>query len=205
MKNLSIKPTMIVLFTASVLFLTSCSKKGPEGPQGTQGNAGAPGPVGSPGTKGDPGTANVIYSAWTAFNGANWQAAVNEYGKSVRYYPITATAITNDVLNNGVVLIYMRVTGNGIGPTLLPQTFYGFTQFVNQYIGFNLSTSQIKIKFFNIDNNNDPGTFGSFVEYRYVIIPGGVTTTTSASIKDQSQQPDCKDYNAVKAYFNLPE
>lgn len=175
-----------------------------EGPEGIQGNTGQQGPQGNPGAKGDKGTANVIYSAWTTFNTANWQAAVNEYGKSIRYYPINTTAITADVANNGVVLVYMRISINHIGPLLLPQTFYGFTQFVNQYIGFYATVGQIKIKFFNIDNANDPSTFGSNVEYRYVIIPGGVTTT-STSIENQSSQLDYKDYNAIKAYYNLPE
>lgn len=208
MKTLSFKSAMLALCTASVLFITSCSKTGPAGPagaQGLQGTAGAQGPAGAAGAQGVPGTVNVMYSAWTGFVEATWAAPINEFGKNVRYYPIPVTQVTDSIINTGVVLVYLRVPSTNIVPSLLPQTFYSFTQTGNQYMGFNLLAGQIKIKFFNIDNTNDPGSFGSLVEYRYVIIPGGVKITGRSLATGESSRLDYKDYNSVKTYFNLPD
>ncbi|HEY5368306.1 MAG TPA: hypothetical protein VIJ75_04875, partial [Hanamia sp.] len=79
-----------------------------------------------------------------------WEDPINEFGKNVRYYPITVTEVTDEIINTGIVLVYLRVPSTNILPSLLPQTFYSFTQTGNQYMGFNLLTGQIKIKFFNV-------------------------------------------------------
>jgi hypothetical protein len=184
--------TLSLLLFAFSFILVNCTKEGPEGPAGatgTQGPAGAngatgpagptgpsgpAGPTGPTGPQGPAGTANVIYSAWTDFVAATWGAPVNEFGKTVRNYPATAPGVTASMITSGVVLVYWRDIGLP-NPQQMPSISYNITQSVNQYLGFALLTGQIQIKFFNIDNTNDPGTFsGAGNSYRYILIPGGV-------------------------------
>lgn len=187
------------LLALAITFLAvSCTKEGPEGPAGAtgaQGPTGATGaagptgptgptgpagPTGPTGPQGPAGTANVIYSAWTDFVSATWLPAAVEFGKTVRNYPAAAPGVTTSVINTGVVLVYWRDVGLP-NPQQMPSISYNITQPVNQYLGFELLTGTIRIKFFNIDNTNDPGTFsGSGNSYRYVIIPGGVAGGRSA-------------------------
>jgi len=181
-----------LLLLALSFIIVNCTKEGPEGPagatgaqgpagiQGPAGPAGAvgptgpAGPAGPAGPQGPAGTANVIYSAWTDFTAANWGAAVNEFGKTVRNYAAPAPGVTASIITTGVVLVYWRDIGLP-NPQQMPSISYNITQPVNQYLGFALLTGQIQIKFFNIDNTNDPGTFtGAGNSYRYILIPGSV-------------------------------
>jgi hypothetical protein len=178
-----------LLLIALSFIIINCTKEGPEGPAGATGPQGPPGtngttgpagatgpqgPAGSTGPQGPAGTANVIYSPWTDFVNATWSAPVVEFGKTVRNYPATAPGVTASIVTTGVVLVYWRDQGLP-NPQQMPSISYNITQAVNQYLGFALLTGQIQIKFFNIDNTNDPGTFsGAGNSYRYIIIPGGV-------------------------------
>lgn len=184
-----------LLLLAIAFIAVNCTKEGPEGPAGAtgpQGPTGATGatgptgptgpagPAGPTGPTGPAGTANVIYSPWTDFVTANWAAAVNEFGKMVRNYPAAAPGVTASIITSGVVIVYWRDIGLP-NPQQMPSISYNITQAVNQYLGFALLPGQIQIKFFNIDNTNDPGTFGGpGNSYRYIIIPGSVAGGRSA-------------------------
>lgn len=184
-----------LLAFAIVFIAVSCTKEGPEGPAGatgTQGPTGAGGPAGPTGPigpngptgptgpTGPAGTANVIYSPWSLVSAANWSAPINEFGKIVRIYSLTAPGVTSSIINTGVVIVYHR-NGGLPNPSPLPFTTYNVTQPVNQYLGFDLTAGTIRVKFYNIDNNLDPGTTVSS-EFRYIIIPGSVAGGRSANI-----------------------
>ena len=68
-----------------------------------QGTAGA---AGTPGAAGAPGTANVIYYNWTAFNETNWGDF--DPFNSTREYQINMPALTSQILNQGVALVYLE-------------------------------------------------------------------------------------------------
>lgn len=192
---------LLSLLALSIAFIAvSCTKEGPEGPAGAtgaqgptgatgptgptgpQGPTGPAGPTGPTGPQGPIGTANVIYSPWTDFVAGTWGAAVNEFGKTVRNYGAAAPGVTASIITSGVVLVYWRDAGLP-NPQQMPSISYNITQPVNQYLGFALLTGQIQIKFFNIDNTNDPGTFsGAGNSYRYIIIPGGVAGGRTANV-----------------------
>ncbi len=188
-----------LLLLAIAFIVVDCTKEGPEGPagatgpQGPTGGTGATGPtgpagptgpigpIGPAGPQGPAGTANVIYSAWTDFVLATWGAPVVEFGKTVRNYPAAAPGVTAAIISSGVVLVYWRDVGLP-NPQQMPSISYNITQAVNQYLGFALLVGQIQIKFFNIDNTLDPGTFGGAGNsYRYILIPGGVLGGRSAN------------------------
>jgi len=144
-------------------------KEGDEGPQGPEGPQGL---QGEKGDKGEPGTANVIYSEWTAFEFSQWEL-VNEFGRQTRIYEIPEPAVTDDIINTGFVMVYVRFAGSQ-APRPLPYTGYGTSTSKDQHIYFRLQTALIVIIFHNLGDQLDPGPFGSGNEYRYIIIPGGV-------------------------------
>jgi hypothetical protein len=158
-----------------VVLFFGCSKAGPAGATGPQGSQGSAGPTGP---QGDTGTANVLYSQWTDFTAANWSASVSEYGQALRLYTISASAVSEGIIDSGVVVVYLRM-GN-LPPQILPVIIYNITETFDQYLGYGLTLGNITIDFYNLNNNTDPGTFTSTngqIVYRYIIIPGGVAAS----------------------------
>lgn len=192
MKTLKLM-SMLLLITIVAI---SCKKEtGPTGPAGANGTNG---------TNGATGTANVIYSQWIGFDAAKWSAAVTEFGKTMRIYTDSTNIITQKVVDSAAVLVYFKAIGNN-QTSQLPMNFYGLTAFVNQYIGFRISKGALQILLYDIDDNNDPGTFSGTPTtnaYRYIIIPGGVPMSGS---KMTNQQLKAMTYQQVCNYFNISE
>lgn len=186
----------LIACLSTCLFFTACSKTGPEGPQGEQGPPGETGAQGEQGAKGDTGTANVIYSGWldvtydadTVHNGD----AIDTIGF---YAGITAQSLTSDIINGGDIHVYFNFgTADEPNVVLLP--------FLDIYSGISITPS------FTINNiflyaNADASTVTdgnvAYYQYRYVLIPGGVSGNAVV------HPPDWKDYNAVKAFYHLPD
>ncbi|MEO6612050.1 MAG: hypothetical protein ABIT05_08015 [Chitinophagaceae bacterium] len=192
---------LLSLLLVTIAFLAvNCTKEGPEGPAGAagpQGPAGTPGttgpagpagpagptgPAGATGATGPAGTANVIYSPWTPFTAPNWSATtVDIFGKTARRYTAAAPGITATMLSQGTILVYFQGGGSPGTVRILPYTTFNFTQPVNQVIEPSFVVGSILINFYNISDNNDPGTFTGTAGtpptgniYRYILIPGGV-------------------------------
>ena len=84
---------------------------------------------------------------------------------------------------------------------------------MTQVIEPSFVTGAIQINFWNVENNNDPGTFtgtpgtpptGNI--YRYVIIPGGVAggkTTGIGGTNYNAEQLKAMPYNQVCRLFNI--
>ncbi|NMH89141.1 hypothetical protein [Flavivirga algicola] len=180
MKNL-IKYVTIALLSIAIF---SCDGEdgaiGPQGPQGPQGDQGQQGLQGDPGAPGDPGTANVIYSDWIEHGFGN-----SPVGSSAAGFDIEAPEITNDILNNGVVLIYGRraVLSDGEIETTfyqLPYTFYGSLDVEFRYRiqpPTDDSNGAIRIQVKKLDDTDLNADAVLISAYRYVIIPGGQSNT----------------------------
>lgn len=202
------KIKILNLFAFAAIFIfTECAKDGepgPQGPKGDQGEQGLKGDQGEQGPKGDqgePGTANVMYSEWTPFDAANWSDAYSTFGQMRRDYPIDEALIDEDILAMGTVMVYVRiptVTGDKIFP--LPFTYH-LTKGIAQKLSYELSPGQIIINFYDlVDDTVDPGSFGDIVEYRYILIPGGVSLSSG-----RTANIDYFDYEVVKAYYHIPD
>ncbi|MGN6639831.1 MAG: hypothetical protein ACTHJ8_13040 [Mucilaginibacter sp.] len=188
-----------------LLFAQSCGKDGATGPQGPVGATGPTGPTGTAGATGQTGatgatgTANVIYSAWitppaypenTVFGTVHFDAS------------ITASTITQDVLDKGTVLVYGKL--DGYSPTIWPTDQVGQLPIVVTYQlssvtytdtwSANVTLGNIQIDF--VDNLNFYTGISNLHQFRYVVIPGGVQTLGSINPKN---------YNAVKQAFHLPD
>lgn len=98
----------------------------------------------------------------------------------------------------GTVAVYTHIPGKlSIAENVyhLPW-IYNLTKGLAQVLGFELSPGKINIYFHDlVDQSIDPGSFGTQVEYRYVIIPGG--TPAKANV------PDLNDYHAVMEFYGI--
>jgi hypothetical protein len=180
------KVLLVAITIFSISMISSCSKDG---------EAGAPG---KDGTNGQTGTANVIYSNWI---NQNWNSLNDDFIKSMN---INEPKITTQVLNTGLVIGFFRFSDQTTTYTL---------PYVNQGSGVNIkreyiySSGLISFYAFRFNNSipmqelNLNGTATSIPQFRYILIPGGVSTT------GRKAQPDYKNmsYEEICKKFNIPE
>jgi hypothetical protein len=117
------QPKFASLFLLAAILVTvfACTKSGPTGGTGATGPTGPTGPAGGTGPagpQGDTGVANVRYSQWTDII---WTKAPTGAATSQQ---IVATGITNQILDSGFVLVYLRPDSSINSPYLLPYTAF---------------------------------------------------------------------------------
>lgn len=185
------KVRLLVLTIVTLILVQSCSKEGPAGPAGAQGPQGPQGPQGG---QGNTGTANVTYSPW--FNPVTWTNS----GTANVYYNKTAAGITQAIVDQGVVLAYVKFTEDaGLVRSLPAVTFSG--QVIWTYL---ISPGLIR---FNVNPTSGTGGFSpSFtMQFRYVIIPGGVAGGRMSSKPYTLQQLQSMTYEQVMELYHIPE
>ncbi|MCR9226464.1 MAG: hypothetical protein NXH90_03455 [Flavobacteriaceae bacterium] len=202
---LSVKTLFIAAL--SIVLATSCSSEdgedgaiGPQGPQGEQGvagPAGAQGEQGEQGEQGDPGTANVMYSEWVG----------TELGSNIlsssASFDIDAPEIDPDMLNYGTILVFARridLGGDGNIVYQLPIVFGAARQ---QSYFFVATDGNIRISVHANEEGEDVLDGAYLEQYRYVLIPGGASTTGKAAADDVDYAK--MSYEQVIEYFNIPE
>ena len=169
------------LLAAIIVTIFACTKTGPTGATGPTGPTGPTGGTGPTGPQGDTGVANVRYSQWINIT---WTKAADASAFSNL---ITAPAITSQIIDSGIVLVYMKDSSNN-SPFLLPYTVSStVTTFVIQ---------------FKIQNNGgaisitgsapSPNPIGVADVYqkaqvRYVVVPPGVAIPSSISYEKLSK------------------
>lgn len=131
----------------------SCSK-GTTGPQGPQGPAGPD---------------SVIYSTWTAIN-LTWNATDLAFEQS-----ISAPAITQDILDNGVILSYLDI------PSQSGDQVVDALNFVTTI--FSVGNVQLIT-----DSSGEQVVQGE--GFRYVIIPGSMLASSALSQYTKGQIKD---------------
>lgn len=189
--------SIAALLLAFVISFSSCSKEGPVGPEGPAGPTGA---TGGTGAQGPAGTANVIYSDWedvvfdpikdTADNGTvDTIAWVSE---------IPAPRLDETILSTGEIKVYVNVS-TADDPVVYPLPlfdYYALSGVFNINLYYYLNT-------ISLYSTEDASTFtyngGTYFQFRYVLIPGGV------SARKANASVNWNDYNAVKKYLNLKD
>ena len=192
------KYSILSLILIAVAFTAiDCTREGPEGPvgpQGPQGPSGTPGTPGAPGAPGAPGTANVIYSSW--LNSDPW-ADTTVGGSTCAIYRRTAVGVTQAILDNGVVLVYMK-PASGTATFQLPFVFPGAPPYNFNHF---LYPGKVHIVASLTTGANLPGaSLGTTNQFRYVIIPGGVAGGRMASTHNLQSMT----YDQVCALYNIP-
>lgn len=189
-----------LLIVLSILFV-SCAKTGPTGPAGPVGPAGptgAAGAPGAPGAQGNPGTANVIYSAWLDVTFKPLDTATNpNTGKldTISYsVDIPAPQLVDSIMNKGDVKVYLNL-GSVDTATIVALPFTTFNGIlINPY--FSLGTISLIA---NADASTVTDAGKKYLQYRYVIIPGG----TAAGRKPNGI--NWNNYAEVKKYLGLKD
>lgn len=211
-----------LLALAFAFIAVSCTKEGPEGPagatgpQGPVGANGATGPAGpigptgpagatgATGPQGPPGTANVIYSSWATSPFATRDTTVD--GTLFKVTHINAPSLSQAILDQGVVLTYLRLTG------VVPVTVLPFASMAGGTTSIMATWNVLQKIFINRHtvNCNLAGcllNISNAIEYRYVLIPGVVAGGRSAGVGGTNYTPDqvrAMSYEQVCRIFNVP-
>jgi hypothetical protein len=133
--------------------------------------SGCPGPKGDTGPTGPAGPPGVIYSGW--FATGSWTVTTDAVtGAVVRAVVLSASAVTTDILDKGVVLVYAHLQSVPVIVQLpWTDTAHGAAWAYHAGIG-------VIVPYYSLYNfpGSDPGDAGNqFI--RYVLIPGGVVTS----------------------------
>lgn len=170
------KICIIYLFIAfSALVFTGCDNEGERGPAGLDGL-----------------DATVYYSQWitpTAWlgNSGDW------------YFDVNAPDLTEDIVENGVILAYVWLAGDLYDATSvrpLPAYAVGanWSFLISEYGSIEFTTDMI----------SEPLTTGN--NFRFIAIPGNVETLKSASLTNKSEQElRSMTYKDVCKFLNIPE
>ncbi len=166
MKKYTYYATLVLLWF-SVLIFNGC--KGPAGPAGPAGPVGTQGPTGGVGPTGPTGTANIIYSNWA--KAGSWTSD-NIFGVQRSYIDITAPRLSQEILDRGMVLVYVKLETDNNQVRQLPVRVYA--QFTEEMIDFALSFNKIRIWSTPITTPQrpTPAIPSRNNEFRYVLVPG---------------------------------
>ena len=185
-----------IIFIASLLI--ACSKDGQDGaigPQGTQGEQGAAGEEGPKGDQGETGTANIIYSDWIPTN----YVLSGVQSDNLMGLEVFNASELNPLTD--VVLVYGQRNTDDLTNGIYPLPYILSSQ--NEYYGFGLfevtGGTGLQVRVSNTENGTNLFTF--FTEYRFVIIPGGV----SASGKSVKKNYEKMTYQEIITHFNIPK
>ncbi|AWX44618.1 hypothetical protein HME9304_01621 [Flagellimonas maritima] len=196
----------------SMLFLgalvISCSAEdgetGPAGPAGPQGEQGPAGADGAQGEQGETGTANVIYSDWID----------SEFDDNIiatsASFSIDAPLMTDDIINEGVILVFGRSTPNPITEDTdvypLPIVFGASRQ---QSYYFRAEEAGQLFIIVSANEEGNPTGVPFFGEYRYVLIPGGTPSGGSGpgdiTTKNSSLDYSKMSYKEITELFGIEE
>jgi hypothetical protein len=176
---------LLPLVMAALVIGSFSACEGPEGPAGAKGDSGADG---APGSKGDPGTVNVIYSPWKA--AGTWtKTTVN--GLEKYYIDIPAPGVSESVVNQGHVQVYVRLQTDQQNVYGLPYT--NKSTFTEELLTSSFKLGTVRVWSYAVVPPVVPSPTN---EFRYIIIPGGQAGRVNT---------EALSYDQVKALYNLQD
>lgn len=188
-----------VFFSFAILatmFLASCTKEGPIGPQGPagingtngatgpQGQIGPIGPQGIQGVAGQNGNANVTTRTFTVLDSYWTTSAPN------LYVDLIDDHITQDISDNGTVLVYISNGGGGWVP--LPKIEYLSSSIFTQYVPVYYVNG---VTIWKMDSDITQSLSPGYTMTVKIVAIAGVTAIPNI---------DYNNYEEVKQYYNLP-
>jgi hypothetical protein len=166
---------LFLFAVVSALMLAGCGKEGPTGPQGAKGQ-----------------DATVYYSEW--FSPAAWSGGSNDW-----YFAANAPDLTQDIVENGVVLAYAWLANDvyeGTSMRPLPANAVGanWSFLIHQYGSIE----------FTCDSYAAPLTTGN--KFRFIAIPGTIPALKSGASGYKSEQElRSMPYKEICRLYNIPE
>lgn len=185
MKN---KFKILFLFAVVTITWSSCTK---EGPQGRPGRDGLDGQKGLDGNDGKDGLNATVYSSeW--ISPTDWVDGGTDW-----YFDVNAPDLTQDIVENSVVLAYAWLAGDlydGTTMRLLPAKALGadWGFLIHEYGKIQFTSTSI----------DKPATIGN--KFRFIAIPWTLTSPTtlkSVAVKDLKSMS----YKEVCKLYNIPE
>lgn len=192
---------VIIIMVGATIFSCSKAEDGATGPAGlagqngidgvdgvdglnggVDGTDGVDGSNGTDGQDGAVGTANVIYSPLITIDQFDWDVFS---GGALWVYQIPAPELTQDIFDKGIVLVYRYSAGDGGRYEPLPVDTYEFI--------IRLNKVEIRRK-----QESEPYSSISDQEFRYMLIPGAVSTSGKSSIDYKKMT-----YEEVMDHFGL--
>jgi hypothetical protein len=178
-----------LLLSLTILIWTSCT--GPMGPAGYDGRDGLNG------RDGVDGNANVTTSPW--FTSPGWKWDDND---KVWFFDKMNSAITKDIVENGIVLAYINVKGDVINDnTVRPLPAYAIQANWDFLFPNDGNTGYGTIEF-TTTLTSDPGNADYF---RYVLIPSGYILKSarlkSTKVEDLRKMP----YSKICELLNIKD
>lgn len=173
---------LITIFLLAISTISCSSDDGKDGVDGVDGAQGATG------------TANVIYSAWINAPAGTPETIDGTSGLSTSF---AVPQLTADIMSKGTVLVYMSF-GSGTNVFALP-----YTSTAGGAVNTITAISNLNsIKIFRFKHANDGTTVAlpASLNYRYILIPGGVQATTSKTTKVDYAKMS---YEEVCGHFNI--
>jgi hypothetical protein len=145
----------------------------------------------------------VIYSTWAA---SPTPASITIDGTSGNGFILTATSLTQTIIDRGVVLVYLRINSTGDFSNL-PLPYITRAGGGANTIAFWPSLNTIKVMRFINDGVNGTTFLSASWLWRYVLIPGGVAGrfTSGPAAGYTYDQIKAMSYEQVKTLFNIPE
>ncbi|MBS1566832.1 MAG: hypothetical protein JST39_20775 [Bacteroidetes bacterium] len=164
----------IVLSLVTVSLFSSCKK----------GDDGATGPAGPPGS------ANVMYSPLVYATNFH-DSTIDNSAVHIAY--VDAPKLADSIVQKGAVLMYFTY-GGGMFP--LPHTTYAGGK--ASIINFIPKPGRFIIYRWTMDNSNSVN-LSTVLQYRYILIPGGIPTGRMATVDYKSMS-----YEEVCNYLHIP-
>lgn len=178
---------LVFIFALFLSFTVSCSKDEVEGPQGAQGIEGEQGPKGDQGDKGEQGNANVQVFA-KSISSETWET-VGSYSKGHLRLTINVPVLTSDVIDDSVILIYVKSSDFSYNWAILP-----YHSERDVLVNADIKSGKVILK---RSQGGKASTQSNFTDVRIVIIEPSESTDLSASTLDFGN------YDAVEAYYGL--
>ena len=132
------------------------------------------------------GTANVIYSGW--FEAGSY----TDGGTPSAYVEKPAPAISQEIIDDGVILAYCKLIGDNEFVRPLPATTYNVNEAIWNYLIPGEGSIRFTVKTIDDSNISPAGSN----QYRYVLIPGGVSLNKKSHLEELP-------YEKIKKRFGL--
>jgi hypothetical protein len=140
--------------------------------------------------EGPPGPAGNANVTATTFSASSWSWSSPYY-----YANFNVPDLTSSNINTAAVMVYFSTTGG----TWIAVPYTQYTSAYDYHMGFNTSAGTVQVTWVydsSLSNGSDPNAFYSTtVQYKIVVIP--------PSARQANPNVNLKDYNAVKAAFQL--
>ena len=200
--------SLVILFALISILAAGCSKTGSAGATGPQGSAGSQGSAGPQGPEGNANvqvdTFSLVSSQWLWNDNYILYTAGGSYTEwFTRYYKATFSAVTQGVLDSGLVMVYMTpniIDNNQWAP--VPYTFDSQDGYSFNFV-YVTSPGTVELEFYFSDETTTATTptLSTYLISTYTFKLVAVTGSLATSM--QKNKIDHSNYSQVANFLGL--